>query len=345
MKRILLLLSLLAPQVFGQASNYTSFIRQIQDGVTWQTSSLTSTGTNASSGTTSSPTAITEGGSVFYLWAVNNTSGTSYLLDTKVVSAYLPAGTLVISTEDSTGDKWGVKRTRIDQPYTVTTTVSNLLTAATGVPDAATKVLMEQHLGLYTDNDPNLDSATVLANDPSYSAYITANGTQTLPYEKPSLYSVDPYTTSGEEHFVLRILADGTLPQTQLATDKVQIWPLSSATVTGLEDGQIIKGVAPTLSVTYTNLYPSSTTKIIAYPVSDPTSAIELPKSEVTRDDQTPLTTSFTLSSYDSALPSDGNYKIDVVTITPFGTETLRSYSVTVTKTLKVRAMQVGAND
>ncbi|MFT4175086.1 MAG: hypothetical protein QM627_00385 [Luteolibacter sp.] len=346
MKRILLLLALLAPEAFGQASAYTSFIRQIQDGVTWDSSALipsSNTSTSSSSGSTTSRTAISEKGSVFQLWTIHNTTGSSHLLDQKAVGAYLPKGTLTITTNDPTGEKWGVKRTRIDQPFTVTATVSNLLAPGTGIPDAATKVLFQQHLGLYADHNPNLDAATVLATDPIASAYITAN--KILTPDKSSLYAVNPTGTSGEEHFVLRLLPDGTLPQTQIASDKIQIWPLATATVTGLGEDPIIKGVAPPLSITYTNLYPSSSTRIIAYPVSDRSKAIQLPKSEITVDAKTPTSITFTVSGYDAALPSDGVYNIDVVTTTPFKTdETLSSTSVTVNKTLRVRAMQVGAS-
>lgn len=348
MKRSLLFFALLTPQLFAQASSYTSFIRQIQDGVTKQTGSI------AASGSSTSLSAISEGGSVFQLWTVQNSNAVSYLLDTKVVGAYLPKGTVTLTTNDPTGEKWGIKRTRIDQPFTVKTVVSGLLASGTGIPEAATKVIFAQHIGTYTNHIPNLAASEILATTPVTSAYLTQNVTSTLNFTRSSLYVVSPTQSSGEEHFVLRALADGKIAQTQLSADYVQVWPMATASIAGVTDNQVIKGKAPKLTITYTNLYPSSTTRIIAYPSSDPSKAIVLPRSEVSRDQDRNYSTTFTLEDYDAALPTDGTYTIDVITTTPFTTneklasangKTASITGLVVDKTIQVRAMQVGGSE
>jgi len=345
MKRTFLLLALLASPAFGQASNYTSFIRQIQDGYTWLTPNIAATGTGTS------VSAILEKGSVFQLWSIDKTTNAEYLLDQKAVSAFLPGGTVTVTSSDRTGDKWGIKRTRIDQPYTVTTTVTGLLSGS-GLPDAATKVLAEQHVALYSSNVFSLVAATVLSNTASASALLTSNGSTVFNYAKPTI-SVLGTTASGEEHYVLHALADGTVSQTQLSSDFIQVWPLATGSITGITNGQVLKGSAPALTVTYTNLYPSSTTRVIAYPTATPSQFIELPLSSVVLDQKTPGSRTMTLTNYDSALPKDGSFIIEIVTTTPFGVNeklanasgVISPISIVVDRTMEVRAMQVGSTN
>jgi len=343
MKRISFILALLTLPVFSQESaNYQNIIRQIQSGYTWQTSDVLPTGTGTAQG------ALTEAGSTFQLWTIHKTLGTQYLLDTKTVGAYMPTGDISVATTDATGTKWGVKRSRIDKPFTVTAVVSGLM-KDTSLPDASRKVLMEQHIALYPANVISLAASTVLSNTPVATAFITAGSvdrqatTTTINYAQSSFMSVNPYTSKGEEHFVLHALADGNIAQTQLDSDYVQIWPLPVGALTGLTAGATYKGAMPAITVNLTNLYPFSTTDVVAYPVSDATKAVSLMTSKYVVDDKSSRTDALKITGYDAAFPTDGIYTVEVRTTDPFDTQKLVTITpIIVNRTLSIRAMQVG---
>ena len=229
MKFLTLLLALSSVNSFAQTATYKNIVRQTQQdtGVVWDMQDV------SANGSASSALLLEKGGSLFQLWTINQTAVKDYLLDQKLVGAYLPKADVKITTRDPYTP---VTRTRIDQPFTVEIQVSDLLTGS-GIPDAASKVLLEQHIQTYAAGQTSLDPTVVAANTPLASAYITQNGKTTLKFTASSLTAPDPTKASGEEHFIVHALADGTITQTQIASAKVQVWPLASGSITGISRG------------------------------------------------------------------------------------------------------------
>ncbi|RYD46930.1 MAG: hypothetical protein EOP83_28840, partial [Verrucomicrobiaceae bacterium] len=95
MKTLLLSSLLLCSQAFAAGEGYTNFIRQTQQdtGVVWNMP-ITAKGQAASLG-------VMEGkGSVFQLWTIETASAKDYLLDQKLVGAYLPVASISVKTLD-----------------------------------------------------------------------------------------------------------------------------------------------------------------------------------------------------------------------------------------------------
>ena len=120
---------------FAQSSNYVNFIRQTQQGtgVVWDMPVV-------ATGTANSALTLETKGSLFQLWTIDQTKALDYLLDQKLVGAYLPTADIKVVTLDTNGK---VPRTRVDQPFSVEVTIGGLLSGV-DFPLASTKVLLEQ---------------------------------------------------------------------------------------------------------------------------------------------------------------------------------------------------------
>ena len=148
MKSIVSLLLLAATPVMASASDNIHFIRQRQQdtGIIWDMP------VNVR-GQSPSALALENGGSLFQLWAISPAPARDYLLDQKLVGAYLPKATMKVVTLDPDGK---IPRTRVDQPFRVEIEVSDLLTGAQ-YPLAASSVLLERHAASYGLQETALD--------------------------------------------------------------------------------------------------------------------------------------------------------------------------------------------
>jgi len=340
MKLTVLFLALTAAVSFGQATNYTNFIRQTQQGtgVVWDMTSL------AASGSAASALNLETGGSLFQLWTVNKTTAKDYLLDQKLVGAYLPKADVVIKTLDPYVP---VRRTRIDKAFSVEVTVANLVAAGVGIPDAATRVLLEQHIANYPANSTTLDPAVVAANTATYKGYISTNGKTTLNYVTSALKaSPDPRKATGEEHFIVHALADGTITQSQISSAKVAVYPVASGLIQGITPNAEYRYQLPALNLTFSDLYPGSTSYLMLYEGNGVTGP-SVPLVTVNNTDQAKVKTSS--DSYDVLNPrsmKDGTYTLAMISTTPYGTEYLADLvPFTVRRAITVNAMQVNYTD
>lgn len=326
---------LLSTPAFGEEEPFVNFIRQTQQdtGVVW---SMPVT----SSGSAASPLVLEGKGSAFQLWTIEQATTTEYLLDQKLVGAFLPVATVSVTTQDPYTK---VARTRADQPFTVTYQVSGLLAGA-GAPEAATRVLMEHHGVNYAADQKSIPLTSALSGKPLESAYISTNGTATLNFAVTSLTAKDPTQATGEEHFVIHALGDGTLSQTQIASACVQVWPVASGVISGVTDGQRIRYNAPPLTLSLKDLYPSSYTWLQAYPGQPKLNSegVKLEGSQLVLDQDTSHSDILSVSGYDEAFPEDGTYTIELLTETPFGIDRLHYLTVEVDRTLQVRAHMGG---
>ena len=330
-------LSLLIATSIAKADDslYSSLVRQHQQGVdvSWDMPVDLVGGSEAH-------LPLVRGGALFQLWTFNDISGEEFLLDQKLVGAYLPKSTVTIHALDSYD---GVPRTRIDQPFSVEIETSHLLLTDPNAPDAAKYVFVERHLSSDPDGSLAITAAEAVTGDPYSSGYIGDNGTITLDYGASALQAPDRFKAGGQEHFVIHTLRDGTFPQTQIAAAFIQVWPKATGRFTGIMDGDIIRGEPPVITVALEDLYPSSDTYLLVTS-ANPEPGEEpkiIPGSQLVLDQEFPENRTFNVEDYSEFFEHDGSYTIELFTVTPFGTESFGSAGFTVDRTMRVNAMQV----
>jgi len=334
MKILLLatILSLLgASFLAANPDDYTSFIRQHQQntGVIWDMPvELQGEGL--------SPLVIEEGGALFQLWAIRHTNYRDFLIDQKLVGAYLPSAEITILTEDPFP---GIPRTRADRPFDVDVMVHGLLSGP-NLPEASKKVLFEQYAA-HSPESQTLTRDEALAGNPIRTTYIEQNGITSYHFPATSLTGPDPTKVSGEEHFIVHALPDGDYTQTQIATALIQIWPIASGDIAGLQNGAIVRTLPPTLTVTMDALYPSSATYLHVYPGPPTLSTVgtKIPGSILVLDQDSSEDRVLTIREWAATMTQEGPHTIELLTETPFGTERLDYVSFTLNRVLKVRAM------
>jgi hypothetical protein len=265
-----------------------------------------------------------------------------YLLDQKLVGAYMPSADVKLITLD-TGGK--VPRTRVDQPFSVEINVAGLLTG-TGFPAAASKVLLEQHVGSYAAGQATLDPAAVVANTPLYSGYISDNGKTVLKFPASSLKATDPTKASGEEYFVVHALSDGSISQTQIASGFVQVWPVASGQIKGISNGDSLRFQTPKIELILNDLYPRSDTSLMLFEGSTINGSTGTVVKAYPVDRATTTSTVISVSELDANLKNDGTYTLALVSKTVYGTELLCApVTFGVNRTIRVNAMQVSFSD
>lgn len=330
--RLLLVLAGSSACTLGQTTiTYTNFIRQIQQpsGVTYDMSVASVSPT----GGTLSALGIDTGGASFQLWTVANTSPvTNYLLNSTFVSTYIPGATVGIVT----GDPYAtIPRTRCDQPFKVNVTISGLLTGSTN-PAASESVNLLHYVQSYgaggTGVGIDRTQATLLTT-----AAITTNGLQTLSYTLTAVPGTPLTKIRGEERFSVFSLADYQAPSTQLASLFLQIWPVTDGSITGITSGQTIRTAMPQLTLTLNDLYPSSTSYAQAY-LGNPvlgTKGTVLPGSNLVISDTIPSSRVLLVNNYDSIFNADGVWTIELLTVTPFGTDRLAYVTFTLNRIIE----------
>jgi hypothetical protein len=326
-------LVLCGSQAWSQSPVYTNFIRQTQfpTQVIWDASV-------AAQGQQLSALAINPGGARFDLWTVKSTPLTNYLLDTAYVGAYVPVAAVVIRSEDPYAT---IPRTRADRPFYVDITVNGLLTGPTD-PEPSKSVKFLRHVQSYgADNDGinvNRSQATLLTQ-----SVINQNGgPNTLTFALNSVPGGDRSKVRGEERFSVFSLADYQAPESQIASQFIQIWPVADGTVSGIAANQLIRYAMPQLTITLNDLYPNSTTYAQVYK-GTPRLGVDgtvVPGSAVVVNDSVPQDRVLVLTDYDSAFgtgdDADGQWTMELLTVTPFGTDRLSHVTFTLDRTIAV---------
>jgi hypothetical protein len=322
---------------------YTNFIRQIQlpTGVQYDASVATS-------GEQLSPLEINPGGARFELWTIKSSPLTNYLLDTRYVGAYVPIAQVVIDCEDAYGKDLTntgtvpsnipamIRRTRADRPFSVYITTSGLLSGATD-PTPSKSVKLLRHVQSYglagTGVILDRTQATLLSQ-----ASIDSNGVQTLTYTLNSIPGSDRTKIRGEERFSVFSLADYQAPESQLASQFIQVWPVADGTISGITQNQSIRFSMPQVTLTLNDLYPDSRTYAQVYP-GDPqlgkTGTI-VPGSHQIINDSVPQSRVLSLMNYDDTFDSDGRWTMEILTVTPFGVDRLAYVSFTLDRTIQL---------
>lgn len=322
--------ALLFPGAALQADNddYTFFIRQVQmpDELEWDV-------TVDQEGSRQSPLSINPNGARFELWAVETDPLTSHLLDETYVNSYIPVAEVEITSEDPYDV---IPRTRADRPFTVTITVSGL-SGDPEAPPAAKSVKLLRHVQEYHGNgdgrNVNRGNAKLLSQ-----GSLDSNGTHTLEYAVTSIPGGDRTEVRGEERFSVFSLADYQAPESQLDSQFIQVWPVADAEVSGMSDGDVIKGVAPEVDIDLDDLYPDSYTYAQVYKGSPSlgTEGDTVPGSSILIDGSIPRNEELRLSDWDDTIDEDGVWTMEVITVTPFGADRLAYLSFEVDRTIEV---------
>jgi len=329
--------AILVLAIFGQLAHasspdYVTFIRQQQQesGVVWDMPVDLI-------GEAMSPMNIELGGSLFQLWAIRSSPAQDYLLDQKLVGAYLPQAATVVISEDPTP---GIPRTRADRPFVVRVEINGLLHGA-DLPDAATRVLFQRYAANYPEDGTSLSLDQALDGTPVESSYIIENGTSVFTYQLTALDGPDPTKVRGEEHFLIHALPDGEVSQTQIASAMIKIWPVADGAISGLQAGEKIHGAPPILTVNLNDLYPRSDTYLLIHkggPSSQATGD-KIPGSILVLDQDTPEDRTLTIKDWGAVLTEDGVHTIELLTKTPFGIDRLDSVTFVVDRVLEVNGM------
>jgi len=314
----------------GQAGNlYTNFIRQVQlpSGVQWDASV-------ASAGEQRSALAIDPGGARFELWTVKTTPLTSYLLDTRYISAYIPAADVKITTEDPYPV---VPRTRADRPFSVEIQISGLLSGS-NVPDPSKSVKLLRHVQSYgTGVGAEIDrSQAILLTQ----AMVSNNGKLNLEYEVTEIPGSNRSKVRGEERFSIYSLADYQAPESQLGQRYVQIWPVADGRIEGIEPDKVYRHRLPAVNVTVNDLYPDSRTYVQVYP-GEPRLGEEgtiIPGSALILNETVPQSRVLTLQGYEAAFQTDGRWTMELLTVTPFGIDRLSHVSFSIRRSIRVNS-------
>ena len=322
-------LALSTPAFAQSGTAFTNFIRQVQmpTGVE-RDMSVSSTGEALS------PLAIDPGGARFELWTVKNTNPpTAYLLDSKYVGTYVPIAQLSITT----GDPYApIRRTRADQPFSVTVEMSELLTDP-NAPDASRMVNFLHHVQSYGSGDGvnvNRANATLLGTE-----VLTQNGFKTYSFTINQVPGANRAKIRGEERFSVFSLEDYQAPESQLASQFVQIWPVADGAISGIEDGQLVRFKMPTITIQLNDLYPGSTTYTQVYkgPPVLGKEGINVPGGAWTNGLNVPQNKPLVIDDFAGVFDEggDGQWTLEVITSTPFGLDRLAYVSFNLNRTIR----------
>lgn len=312
----------------AQTPTYTNFIRQMQypSAVQWDA-------TVAVAGQQLSQLAIDPGGARFELWTVSSVGPTSTLLASTYVGTYIPVADVLIRTEDTTSL---VPRTRADRPFSVDITIDGLLSGLTD-PEPSKSVKFLRHVQSYgvKGTGIGIDREQAILRSQSF---ITTNGKQTLTYLVNSVPGANRAKVRGEERFSVFSLEDYQAPESQIASQTVQIWPVADGVITGIASNQLIRYTLPQLTLTLNDLYPNSTTYLQVYKGASQlgTTGEIVPGSALIVNDSVPLDRVLTLNKYDSVFDSDGVWTMELLTKTPFGIDRLAHVSFILDRTIEV---------
>lgn len=317
-------------RVAAQA-DYLNFIRQVQvpSGVQWD---MTVAAASEGDGT-AAPLPIDTAGARFELWTVNSTTLAAYLLGTQFVGTFVPTASVTIQSEDPYAL---VPRTRADRPFTVTVSVSDLLSGP-DVPAAAKSVDLFRHVQGYGPGGvgQNLDrnQAQLLSR-----ASISQNGMQTLSYAVTSVPGEDRAKIRGEENFAVYSLADEQGPAAELASKRIQIWPVADGSISGITPGAKLNFRSPPLTFTLNDLYPTSRTYAQAYPGEARlgVSGKVIPGSSLVISDEIPQDRVILVKDYGEVFDADGLWTVELLTETPFGIDRLAHVTFEVNLTIRV---------
>lgn len=323
--------ALSAPAFAQSGTAFTNFIRQVQ-----VPSAVERDMSVSAMGEALSPLGIDPGGARFELWTVKNTNPpTAYLLDNKYVGTYVPIAQLAITT----GDPYTtIPRTRADQPFTVTVTMSELLLDP-NAPEASRMVNFLHHVQSYGTGDGvniNRTQATLKGTET-----LTQNGIKTYSFTINQVPGANRAKVRGEERFSVFSLEDYQAPESQLVSQFVQIWPVADGAISGITNNQLVRFKMPAITITLNDLYPGSSTYTQVYKGAPALGkqGITVPGGGWNNTKAVPETKTLSVSDFAGVFDEggDGQWTMEVITSTPFGLDRLAYVSFNLDRTIEFR--------
>jgi hypothetical protein len=328
---IILTLAATALSAYGQAGAvYTNFIRQVQlpTNVVWDLSVLPI-------GEQQSALAIDPGGARFELWSVRDNPFTIFLLDTKYVGTYVPMASVSILTEDPNMYN-AIPRTRADRPFIVDVTTSGLRSEE-DAPAASKSVKLVRHVQSYAagSDGSNVDREQAIL---LRQVTLTNNAVHRLSYAINSVPGADRAKVRGEERFTVFSVADYQAPESRISSMYVQVWPVADGSIAGITPNQVIRFDMPTLTFTLNDLYPDSQTYAQVYKggLQDGVEGTVIPGAGRNIFQGAPVSEVNVVTDWDQTVPEDGLWTMELLTVTPFGTDRLAHVSFNVDRALRV---------
>ncbi|BCU75394.1 hypothetical protein [Luteolibacter sp. LG18] len=265
-------------------------------------------------------------------------------VDETTIGTYMPSVTIQALSEDPHVPA----RTRADKPYGMRIQISGLQSDPSA-PDYAKKVQVRRS---YQNYDPLIYAATAASANGEFADAITfqQNGTfvdnailQRLPTDKPT-------KAVGQETFTVYTHPDAGSPQSQFAAATVQIWPVATSVITGIDPTRTYQAPPTGGSVQLTDLYPKSVSYVQVYRGTPAlgTTGIPLGATVVAYDSSVPQNAMLTITGLDAAVTEDGTYTLEVLTITPFNSgapERLAYTTFKLDRTIQVNGNMVTAED
>ena len=331
---VLILASVFPVTLCADPADYVNFIRQIQQdsGVEWDV-------TVPPSGNAVSPTGVSVDGAFFELWSIHNRSVSEYLLDEQYVTAYTPNAKIRIVT----GDPYrAIRRTRVDQPFQVQISVTGLIDESdpnyANAPDASKWVDYTHSTFHYPEGARSFNKAENPVGNVVAEGFMEETANTTVTFMATNLSGSDLTEVGGEEVFTISAQADFGVSATVLDSERIQIWPIATGTIRGVDPTEYYEQVPPIL-VKLWNLYPDSTTYIRVYrgpQMSSPAKYSVVNTSFVIIEDSIPQSRSLVLREIDQHLTEEGLHTIELLHRTPFGTDLLASTQVHVDRTIEI---------
>lgn len=258
---------------------------------------------------------LTANSAIFQLYAtVTGSNNTSSLvkLDEKAVGTFLPQVTVQALSEDP----YSPPRTRADKPYGMRITIAGMSTDPS-VPDSLKKVQVGRSYKLY---DPAAYTATGSSGTYADTFLLRSNGNFTDNAILQRLPVIKPTKAVGEESFTVYLHPDAGTPQSELGKATVQIWPVAEGKIENIVEGKTYNAAPRDGNIIVRDAYPKSVTYAQVYKGKQLTGTIgsPLPNAVVAHNAAVPQQVPLVFTDLDDFLQEDGEYTIEVLTITPF---------------------------
>ncbi len=325
------------PAMAQVAGNYSNIIRQVQmpDGLEWDVPV-------SASGVRLSALAINPGGARFELHTqMTVTPFTGFLLDTKYVGSYVPIAQISVRPEAVENTWSGIPRTRADRPFFVDVTITGLLSGEDDpVPSKSVKFL--RHVQSYGANGTgqNINRNQAILHTQTM---IEQNGSTTLTFAINAVPGANRAKVRGEERFSIFSLEDYQAPESQLASQYIQIWPVADGSITGISQNELIRFKLPSITLAANDLYPGSSVYAQAYKgnlrnnTQLGVDAFVVPGSHKSNPSMAvPWNEVLPITNWDSIFTEDGRWTVELVTLTPFGIDRLDHVTFDLDRTIEM---------
>ncbi|MFD0892002.1 hypothetical protein KBB96_11295 [Luteolibacter ambystomatis] len=258
-------------------------------------------------------------------------------VDETTLGTYLPSVTIQALSEDSSVPA----RTRADRPYGMRIQVSGLQSDPT-VPEYARKMQVRRSYKTY---DPLIYAYTAASASGEYTDATTLqqNGTFVDNAILQRLPTSTPTKATGQETFTVYTHPDAGGVQTQYAAATVQIWPVATSQITGIDTTRTYQAPPTTGSVQLSDAYPKSVTYVQVYKGNPAlgTTGTPLGATVVSYDSTVPQNAMLAITGLEDVAKEDGTYTLEVLTITPFNSgapERLAYTTFKLDRTIQVNA-------